>query len=140
VAEASADNIFVIERLPGWLEDPSQVTLKTPSPEYCLVGITRNIVMMEARRAGYRVEEVPDMLPIDMVGAEREVFLTGTGAGLMPVIGVKGVPVGDGLVGPITRNLLEALQRNMADPRFGLALNATDEDLEAYLARPSPIV
>jgi branched-chain amino acid aminotransferase len=140
VAEATADNTFAIERRPGWESDPAKVVIHTPSAGYCLVGITRAIIMMEARRAGYTVVEQPDMLPIDMVGPDREAFLTGTGAGLMPIVAVAHVPVGDGSVGPVTKNLLAAIRRDMADPRFGLPIDADESALHEYLARPTLIV
>ena len=99
IAEASADNVFAIEKTAGWEDDPAKVVIRTPSPDYCLIGITRNIILKEARRLGYTVHEVGDLLPIDLVGEGRECFLTGTGAGVMPIVGVAQVPVGDGLVG-----------------------------------------
>ncbi len=135
IAEASADNVFAIEKFPGWESDPSKVVIRTPSPDYCLIGITRNIIMMEARKLGYTVIEVHDMLPIDLVGDYRECFLTGTGAGVMPIVGVTGVPVGDGKVGPVTKSLLAAIRRNMADPAFGLSIKADEKEMAAYMAR-----
>lgn len=139
VAEATADNIFAIERQPGWERDPAKVVVRTPSPDYCLVGITRAVILMEARKAGYTVLEVPDMLPIDMVGPDREAFLTGTGAGLMPIVAVQHVPVGDGTPGPVTKTLLAAIRSDMADHRFGLPVDADEAALREYLRRPSLI-
>jgi branched-chain amino acid aminotransferase len=136
VAEATADNVFAIEKQEGWQDDPGRVVVRTPSPEYCLIGITRNIIMMAAREAGYRVEERPDMFAIDFVGPNREAFLTGTGAGLMPIVGVGDVLVGDGKVGPVTKKLLAAIRARMADPKCGLSIHASDEDVGAYLERP----
>ena len=137
VAEATADNVFAIERREGWERDPAKVVLRTPSPDYCLIGITRNIILMEARKAGYTVEEVGDMLAIDMVGPDREAFLTGTGAGLMPIVGLQHVPVGDGTVGPVTKTLLAAIRADMADPAFGLSIRADEAALAEYMRRPN---
>ncbi len=136
VAEATADNIFSVERLTGWQDDPSRVVVRTPSPDYCLVGITRNIIMKEARALGYTVEERPDLFPIDFVGEGKEAFLSGTGAGLMPVVGVQGVAVGAGEVGPVTKRLLAAVRRDMKDPSFGLSIHADEDEVAAYMARP----
>jgi branched-chain amino acid aminotransferase len=136
VAEATADNIFLVQRGEGWQDDPAKVTVYTPSPEYCLIGITRNLTMKLAREAGYRVEETGDMLPIDMVSPGKEVFLTGTGAGLMPIVGVGDVPVDDGKVGPVTRKLLAGINAKMADPACGLSIHATEGDVSDYMSGP----
>jgi len=133
VAEATADNTFLVKKDPGWETDPSKVELHTPSGEYCLVGITRNRIMANARAMGYRVVERGDLLPIDFVGPGRESFMTGTGCGLMPVVGVEGVPIGDGLPGPVTRALLEAIQADMRNPRCGLDVGADRNELARYI-------
>jgi branched-chain amino acid aminotransferase len=136
VAEATADNIFLVERKEGWQDDPSKVTVHTPSPEYCLIGITRNLAMKLAGEAGYRVEETSNMLPIDMVGPGREVFLTGTGAGLMPIVGIGNVTVDDGKVGPITKKLLAGINASMANSACGLSIHATEGDVSDYMNGP----
>ncbi len=133
VAEATADNIFLVLKQEGWKDDPSRVHIYTPVGEYCLVGITRNLIMDEARKAGYTLHEVPDLLPLDFVGDGKECFLTGTGCGLMPIVGVEGIPVGDGKPGDVTRILLERIRADMADPAYGLSVHATREELRAYL-------
>jgi len=134
VAEATADNIFLILKDDGWQSDPARVHIYTPVPEYCLVGITRNLVMAEAKQLGFTVHEVPDLLPLDFVGAGKECFLTGTGCGLMPVVGVQGVPVGDSHPGEVTRTLLGRVRAAMADPSRGIPVNADRAQLAAYLA------
>lgn len=142
VAEATADNLFLVLREPGWEQDPSRVRVVTPSPDYCLNGITRALLMRAAREAGHRVEESATMLPGDWAGPDREAFLTGTGAGVMPVTSVGGVPVGDGRAGPVTQALRERFLRYLSDPALSIPLHATDEEIEAYLAdeeRPASI-
>ncbi len=137
VAEATADNIFLIYRRDGWENDPSRVEVITPDPSYCLVGITRNIIMQEARKLGYTMKEADDMMPIDFVGPDREVFMTGTGCGLMPIVGIEGRNVGDGKPGPVTRNLLGAITKNMMNPEYGLSIKATESEVIEYLERPT---
>lgn len=79
VAEASAANVFCVKH----------ETLMTPSlEEGCLSGITRGVVMQLARKAGMRVEEKPLSL-YDLYNAD-EVFLTGSGAELVPVRDMDG--------------------------------------------------
>jgi branched-chain amino acid aminotransferase len=133
VAEATADNLFLILRGEGWERDPSRVRMITPSPDYCLNGITRALLMRAAREAGYQVEESAKMLPGDWAGPEREGFLTGTGAGVMPITSVGGVPVGDGTAGPVTLGLRQRFLAYLASPELGIPLDATDAEIHAYL-------
>lgn len=123
VAEATVDNIFSVVRHPGWESDPSCVEIQTPSSEYCLVGITRAAVMKLARKHGYRVSVRDDLLPIDLVGPGKECFMTGTGAGVMPITSIEAVDVGDGRPGPVTMTLVDDIDRMMLDPANGLALD-----------------
>lgn len=139
VAEATADNLFLIRHEAGWETDPAKVVLETPVADYCLEGITRNLVMQEAREQGYRVVERRDLLPLDLVGPAREAFMTGTGCGIMPVVGVAGVPTGDGLPGPCTLALLERVRARMRQPAYGLSIHADRAEIEAYLAAPDAV-
>ena len=47
-----------------------------------------------------------------------EVFITSTAGGVMPVTRVDGVPIGEGIPGPITLRLREAYWELHRDPRF----------------------
>jgi len=136
VAEATADNIFLVRAAEGWEGDPSKVVIETPSRGYCLVGITRNLVCQEAQALGYRVVERGDLLPMDLVGPQREVFMTGTGCGIMPIVAVEGVSVGTGTPGPITRGLLDRVTARMSDPAYALSLDATPKEIAAYMEAP----
>jgi branched-chain amino acid aminotransferase len=133
VAEATADNIFLLLKEEGWKADPARVHLYTPVADYCLVGITRNLIMAEARNQGYTIHEVDDLLPHDFVGAGKECFLTGTGCGLMPIVALEGIPVGDGKPGEATRILLERIRKDMADSAFGISIHADRTALDRYL-------
>ena len=133
VAEATADNLFLVVKDEGWEEDPSRVSLHTPTGDYCLMGITRNRIIRNAKALGYAVEERDDLLPIDFVGPACESFMTGTGCGLMPVVGIEGVPVGDGEPGPVTRTLLETIRGDMKNPENGLSIHADRSDLARYI-------
>jgi branched-chain amino acid aminotransferase len=135
VAEATADNIFLVTTEPGFETDPGRVHLHTPVADYCLLGITRNLILSEARKLGYTLHEESALLPIDFIGPDRECFLTGTGCGLMPVVGIEGVPVGDGHPGRVTRVLLDRVRNAMANPALGLPAAATRDQLRRYLGR-----
>ena len=133
VAEATVDNIFVVLKEEGWQKDPSRVRVLTPSPFYCLNGITRLTILRLARELGYTTEESPTLLPLDLVGQNREVFMTGTGAFVMPISSVAGHRVGNGKPGEITRALLSRITETMAEPGCGLDIHADSEMVRCYL-------
>lgn len=139
IAEATVDNFFVIERRAGWERDPGRIAVLTPRRAYCLNGVTRALILRFAREAGYRVDEEADILPNEVVGPDRECFMTGTGAGVMPIIKVAGVQVGDGRPGPISLTMIERVRAAQARPDCGLALTAKRADIEAYLDGPGTL-
>lgn len=90
VAEASTANVFAVVR----------GRLVTPPPAGILPGITRDTALVLASELGVdRAEqplEVADLLLAD------EVFLTGTGIGIAPVVEISGRCIGIGRPGPIS--------------------------------------
>jgi branched-chain amino acid aminotransferase len=96
VAECTGDNIFLVKH--GQLRTP-------PLSAGLLEGITRNTVIELARAAGLDVQETT-ILRHDVYTAD-EIFLTGTGAEVVPVTQVDGRIIGSGKAGPITRQLRE---------------------------------
>jgi branched-chain amino acid aminotransferase len=99
VAEGTADNIFIVTR--GEVRTP-------PLLDGALGGITRGAVLDLAREAGIPASE-RSFGPDELHGAD-EVFLTGTGAEIMPVVGVDGRTIGTGKPGRITLALLAAFR------------------------------
>ncbi len=69
-----------------------------------LEGITRNAVIELARSQGIEVTEGP-MTRHDVYVAD-ECFLTGSAAEVIPVIKIDSRNIGDGNVGPITKQLM----------------------------------
>jgi branched-chain amino acid aminotransferase len=134
VAEATADNVFLIRKEDGWETNPERVHLFTPVTDYCLKGITRDRILINSARKGFQVHEVSDLLPLDFVGAGKEVFMTGTGCGLMPVVAVEGQPVGNGTPGPVTRQLLDAIRADMANPKLGVSIHADKTEYGRYMS------
>lgn len=108
VSEASGANLFVLRN--GVLVTP-------PVTEDILEGITRDIVFDLAAEDGIRVVE----RPVDRTElyVADEMFLTGTGAQIAPVIEVDGRAVGTGAPGPVTLSLQQAFFRAVRgeDPR-----------------------
>jgi branched-chain amino acid aminotransferase len=85
VAEASVANVFTL----------SGRTLATPPPtDGALAGITRRTVLENAASLGLAPVE-RSLSRVDLLGAD-EVFLTGTGAGIVPVRSLDGQPIGTG--------------------------------------------
>lgn len=98
VAEASVANVFLVRG----------TTLRTPPPiDGALAGITRASILEIAPGLGLRTEE-SSLGRVDLLSAD-ELFLTGTGAGLVPVRTLDGEPIGAGAPGPITLQLASAL-------------------------------
>lgn len=97
VSEASAANIFLVRK--GQLITP-------PVTADILEGITRDAVMELAEKE----MEIPvierDVDRTELYAAD-EVFLSGTGFQIAPVIEVDGRPVGTGSIGPVAERLQE---------------------------------
>lgn len=100
VAECTGDNIFIVKH--GVLKTP-------PTDAGILEGVTRNVVMELAVAAGIEVKEMP-LLRHDIYVAD-ECFLTGTAAEVIAVTRLDGRPIGDGIPGPITRQLRARFQK-----------------------------
>lgn len=96
VSECSGDNIFFIRH--GAL-----ITPKLSSG--ALNGITRATILEIARQAGWEARE-DDVRRYDLFTCE-EMFLTGTGAEIVPVVEVDGRLVGDGKPGKKTADLMK---------------------------------
>jgi len=95
VSEGSAENIFLMVNN----------ELVTPPPtENILVGITRDSVIQVARRELDRItrERVIDRTELYVAD---EIFLTGTGAQIAPVIEVDHRPIGKGAIGPVASEI-----------------------------------
>ncbi len=110
VAEGSGDNIFVLKK--GRLFTP-------PIYSGALGGITRRVAMDLATEMAIPVSEVM-LTRYDLFVAD-EVFLTGTGAEIIPAVEIDGRPIGDGRPGPVTRRMMEAyakLTRSEGTPIF----------------------
>jgi branched-chain amino acid aminotransferase len=96
VATCNATNFFVVRRGELW----------TSTGHYNLHGITRGVVLEQARAAGIVTHEAPYSLT-DVYEAE-EAFVTGTFGGLTPVREVDGRVIGDAAgAGPMTQRLTE---------------------------------
>ena len=80
----------------------------TSSGEYCLDGITRGKVLELCERNDIPFSE--RNFTFEDVTSAEEAFVTGTFAGLTPVVSFAGIPVGDDKRGPICENLQNLYQ------------------------------
>jgi branched-chain amino acid aminotransferase len=97
VAEASVANVFAL----------TGRTLATPPPtDGSLEGITRRSVL-ELAPAHALATVVRSLSRVDLLAAD-EVFLSGTGAGLVPVRSLDGQPIGAAEPGPVFAKLRAA--------------------------------
>jgi branched-chain amino acid aminotransferase len=101
VAEASVANVFIAR---------GGVLLTPPTTDGSLDGITRDSVLQIAAASGIEARE-GTLSRVDLLRAD-EVFLTGSGARIVPVATLDGQPVGWDDVAPgarpITRRIIEA--------------------------------
>jgi len=99
VTECTGDNIFIVKK----------GVLTTSAPWLGLLeGITRNVVISLAKDLGIPVEETT-MTRFDLYTAD-EVFLTGSGAEMIPVRCIDGRLIGTGSRGEITSRVMEAFR------------------------------
>ena len=94
VSEGSGENIFIVKR--GVLHTPDLSSS-------ILEGITRETVISLAREQGLEVRE--GRITRDQLWLADECFFTGTAAEITPVREVDDRPIGEGVVGPITKKL-----------------------------------
>lgn len=99
LTECTSENIFLVK---------NRVLYTPTSVVGILEGITRSAVMELAERAGIEVQ-MAFLTPHDLYTAD-ESFVTGTGAEILPVVECGHRKIGDGRVGPVTRQLLAAFR------------------------------
>ena len=99
VAEGTGDNIFLIK---------DNKIFTPPTYAGILVGITRNVVIELAAKEGISVKE-EQITRYDLYIAD-ECFLTGTAAGIIPVVKIDGRSISSGKPGKVTLNLLKKYQ------------------------------
>ena len=120
VSEATTMNLFIVKK--GEIFTP-------PSTAGILPGVTRKRIIRLARELDYRMVE-KGLTPFDVTNAD-EAFLTGTLSEVVPLVKVRGIEIGDGKVGPITRRIIEAFVKVRADPKEGLPIYQETERIMA---------
>jgi branched-chain amino acid aminotransferase len=103
VAECPTESLFIVKN----------GTVKTARLGTVLAGITRDSVLHIASDVGYRVEETT--IPAAELYEADELFITGTGAGVVPIVQLDEAPVSAGQPGEIT----ESLRKEYSDAAYG---------------------
>jgi len=86
-----------------------------PATNHILNGITREYVLELSRELELPVEERP--IQLEELARAEEAFFTGTTTEIRPTVRIDGRPVGDGLVGPVTKRLMDAYQKEVERAR-----------------------
>jgi branched-subunit amino acid aminotransferase/4-amino-4-deoxychorismate lyase len=97
VTEGTTSNLFIVE---------GRMLLTPPHESGVLGGVTRDLVLRLARRAGLRVRE--ERLSVSRVNRAAELFVTASTIEVLPVVRLDGRRVGSGAPGPVTRRLQDA--------------------------------
>ncbi|KAM3240777.1 hypothetical protein ACQJBY_054048 [Aegilops geniculata] len=96
VSETNATNIFMVKK----------GIVLTPHADYCLPGITRATVMDLVVKENLVLRE--RRISLSEFHAADEVWTTGTMGEITPVVMIDGREIGDGKIGPVTRQIQSA--------------------------------
>jgi branched-chain amino acid aminotransferase len=119
LAEGTSGNAFLVQR----------GRLLTPRLTHVLPGVTRGLVLELAADLGLPADEAD--LTLDDARSADEIFMTSTSIGILHARTLDGRPVGDGRIGPVTRQLRQALYHSV-----GLDFA---EQAQAYAARQATV-
>jgi len=111
ICEATGENIFIVKD--GKLFTP-------PSTSGTLPGITASVIKEIAQKLGYQVIEKG--ITVTELYSADEAFLTGTAAEVMPIREVNKRQIGEGKMGPITRQILKKFVEYTRDPNNGIPI------------------
>jgi len=110
----SADEAGLQEGASSPLRSTHEVPMIFREREICtaqrdiLLGVTRRMVIRAARGRGVDVRYIP--LKLDQLSAVDEAFLTSSSRGIVPVIQIDDVTIGQGSPGNLTRMLMSAYE------------------------------
>ncbi|MCD6664007.1 MAG: aminotransferase class IV [Comamonas sp.] len=111
IVEGPGFNVFAVDAA-GAIVTPSSGILE---------GITRRTVIEIAQTLGLALQQ--RALPAAELRAAREVFITSSAGGVLPVTQVDGRPVGDGRIGAVTRRVTQTYWDWHKDPRYSRAVD-----------------
>ncbi len=119
VAEGPTTNFFLVD------EDG---VLRTPPEESVLLGVTRRSILALAEHA--KIPFVEEPISIAALLGASEAFLTGTSAGVWPIVSVDDQKLGSECPGPISRALGQQFKEVVAgkEPAFARWLHYVDTE------------
>ena len=101
VSTCNSTNFFIIRSNEVW----------TSSGQYCLHGITRSTVIDLCNKNGIVIFE--KNFTIEDVHGADEVFVTGTFAGIIPVVSIDNIQISNGTKGRLTSTLQEYYKKHL---------------------------
>ena len=111
IAEGVGENVFIVKD--GRISTP-------PTSTGALAGITSQVAIKSAKKLGYDINET-NITPFQLFTAD-EAFFTGTAAEIVPIREVNKRQIGNGSPGPVTKKLMAAFQKVIADPAEGVPI------------------
>jgi branched-chain amino acid aminotransferase len=111
ILEGMTSNFFYI----GQIDNLSYIGTAS---EDILLGVTRKTVLEIAR--GRELEVKYQTLKLDQISAVDEVFITSSSRGIVPVIKIDDVTIGQGRPGPITKQLIDAYEAYVIEKAEGI--------------------
>lgn len=111
IAEGVGENVFIVKDVK---------ILTPPTSTGALAGITSEVAVKVAKDLGFEVT-VANLTPFMMFTAD-EAFFTGTAMEMVPIREVNKRQIGTGKPGPVTKRLMEAFQKVIADPSSGIPI------------------
>ena len=97
VTECPRSNFFIVTK---------DETIVTPD-QHILKGVSRK-KLLETAKKKFQVEE--KMLKLEDIFQAKEAFVTSTTKAVLPVVSVAGRPIGNGVPGPVTKDVFHLLQ------------------------------
>ena len=103
VSTCNSTNFFIVRKGEVW----------TSTGQYCLNGITRQSIIKLCKQYDIPVHEKNFL--VEDVHTSDEIFVTGTFAGVIPVVSVDKIIIGDGMRGKTTKNLQDWYSLDLED-------------------------
>jgi len=112
VCEGAAENLFMVKN----------TKILTPPPSTgALPGITRKRIIKLAKELKY--ETIERNITTTELFAADEIFFTGTGAEIVPVVEINKRIIGNGLPGLVTIKIMREFETIVRDPSEGIPIN-----------------
>ena len=103
VSTCNSTNFFIVRKGEVW----------TSTGQYCLNGVTRQSIIKLCKQYDIPVHEKNFL--VEDVHTSDEIFVTGTFAGVIPVVSVDEIIIGDGMRGKITKDLQDWYSLDLED-------------------------